>query len=186
MSQTSKALAIIDQEIGFELLRPLSAKILPETQVEKQKLVDRTKFFDIQGRQRRIQLELAKKFNIKFPSPAGGCLLCEKVYANRLKDFFKNEKNITPEKLSTLSNFRHFRSKETNKKILLGRNHQENLMLGQLNKKLKYRLKVSTQESPGPTVIYESIKDKKLAEQMISVYSGNNLGLRKQFDEIRV
>jgi hypothetical protein len=107
-----------------------------DKEAEKEKLVDRAKFLDIQGRKRNIQLELAKKFNIKFPSPAGGCLLCEKIYGARLKDILQHEKKISPELLSTLGNFRHFRPKETKGKIILGRNEIENARLEELNKKL--------------------------------------------------
>ncbi len=184
MSQTSSAMKRIDKEIGYELLRPLSAKLLPETQAEKEKLVDRIKFLGISGRKRNIQIELAKKFNIKFPSPAGGCLLCEKNYQPRLKDLFNKEKTLTPEKLQSLEKFRHFRS-ENNGKIILGKNEYENKILEQLNKKLKYNI-IIPEEIPGPTAIFEKFEDKKLAEELISVYSSKDLGLRKKFDNIRV
>ena len=186
LSQTGKALSLIDKAIGYELLRPLSAKLLPETQAEKQKLVDRSKFLDISGRRRRVQLDLAKKFNIKFPSPAGGCLLCEKIYASRLGDFFSNEKKIIPEKLSTLGKFRHFRSQETNAKILLGKNYQENMLLEQLNKKIRYNLLASPETRPGPTALFENKKDKALVEELMLVYSGKDLEVRKRFDKIRL
>ena len=80
MSQTKKALEIIEEESELKgrLLKPLSAKLFDETNAEKKGLVDRSKLYDIQGRQRNRQMELAKKFKIKYPSPAGGCLLCEK------------------------------------------------------------------------------------------------------------
>ena len=184
MSQTAHAMKKIDNEIGYELLRPLSAKLLPETQAEKEKLVDRSKFLAISGRKRQIQIELAKKFNIKFPMPAGGCLLCEKDYRPRLKDLFNKEKDLTPEKLQTLESFRHFRSNNDGK-IILGRNEQENLLLEQLNKKLKYNI-IIPEDNPGPTALYENSKDKRLAEELIAVYSSKDLELRKKFEKIRV
>lgn len=184
MSQTKSAMQKIDKEIGYELLRPLSAKLLKETRAEKENLVDREKFLAIQGRQRRIQLGLASKFKIKFPSPAGGCLLCEKNYAPRLKDLLNRSKNITPELIQTLASFRHFRS--ANGKILLGRNQSENLLLEELNKKLKWNIAASPEDVVGPTSLFENKKDKSLVEDMIKVYSSKNLELRKKFDRIRI
>lgn len=184
MSQTAPAMQKIDKEIGYELLRPLSAKLLPETQAEKQKLVDRNKFFDINGRKRQQQIDLAKKFSIKFPMPAGGCLLCEKDYQPRLKDLFNKEKNISSEQLKTLENFRHFRS-ENSGKIILGRNEAENTSLENLNKKLNWNI-IIPEKIPGPTAIYENSKDKKLAEELIKVYSSKDLELRKKFEKLKI
>ena len=179
MSQTSRALKIIDDEIGFELLRPLSAKLLPETQAEKQKLVDRSKFFDINGRERKKQIELAGKYKITYPNPAGGCFLCEKALNSRIKDMLENEKKITPEKFSTLIGFRHFRSKKTKGKLILGRNHQENLMLQKLNKKIKYNILIAPRTKPGPTVLYEGESDRGLAKELQEAYAGKDLKKRE-------
>ena len=49
------------------ILRPLSAKLLPPTIPEIKGWVDREKLLAISGRDRKIQLELAKKYNL--PSP---------------------------------------------------------------------------------------------------------------------
>jgi tRNA U34 2-thiouridine synthase MnmA/TrmU len=185
MSQTSDALKKIDKELGFELLRPLSAKLLPETSAEKEKLVDREKFFSISGRKREQQIELAKKFKIKYPTPAGGCLLCEKAYKPRIQDFFKNSKDFSAEQLQTLSSFRHFRSKETGGKIVLGRNQDENILLEQLNEKLKFNI-IIPEETPGPTAIFENKADKQLVEALIEAYSSKDIQERKKFEAIKV
>ena len=80
-SQHGPALKVIEEEAGLKgkLLRPLSAKLLRETEAEKKGLVDRTKLCNIQGRSRKPQFQLAREFGItSFPAPAGGCLLtCE-------------------------------------------------------------------------------------------------------------
>ncbi len=185
MSQTKHALELIDKKIGFELLRPLSARLLTETQAEKEGLVDRSRFLAINGRGRKIQFSLAKKFNIKFPSPAGGCLLCEKEYKAKLKDIFENQSSFTPEEIDLLKNFRHFRNPNSIGKIILGRNEKENILLEQLNKKLKYSM-IIPEEIPGPTAIYEKSEDKTLANQIVSAYSLNDLSERKKFEKIRV
>lgn len=107
MSQVAPAMKIIDNEIGFEILRPLSAGLLSETSFEKKGLVDRSKLLSIQGRGRKEQTALAEKYGIKFPSPGGGCLLCEKAPSNRLKVLL--EKNLVNEITLPLSiRGRHF------------------------------------------------------------------------------
>ena len=78
MSQIPRAMNIIDDALGFEILRPLSAKLLDETKAEKNGLVDRSKLIDINGRSIKIQMKLAAEYEIKYPSPGGGCFLCEK------------------------------------------------------------------------------------------------------------
>jgi tRNA U34 2-thiouridine synthase MnmA/TrmU len=74
-SQNRFALEQIEKTASLKakILRPLSAKVLAETEYEKKKQVNRAKLEGIKGRSRRCQIKLAKKFNIKeFPSPAGG------------------------------------------------------------------------------------------------------------------
>lgn len=162
LSQTKKALEKIDKELGFEVLRPLSAKLLKETSVEKNNIVDRNKFFAIYGRKRETQIELAKKFNISFPSPAGGCLLCEKEYCKKLSPLLK-KKNITYNDIKLLSIGRHF----FESKIILGRNKEENEIL------LKEKGMKIIPTKPGPTAL---LRDKKLIEEaknLIKKYSKN-------------
>jgi len=52
MSQNIKALKLVEEASGYQglILRPLSAKLLPETVPEKDGLVDRKQMMDIQGR----------------------------------------------------------------------------------------------------------------------------------------
>jgi tRNA-specific 2-thiouridylase len=107
MSQVKSAMKIIDEDLDFEILRPLSAKLLEETQVEKDGLVDRSKFYAIQGRGRKKQMELAKEFDIEFPSPGGGCLLCEKVLKNRFETLVGGDL-ITEDNLPLVPVGRHF------------------------------------------------------------------------------
>ncbi|MCK4650044.1 tRNA 4-thiouridine(8) synthase ThiI [Candidatus Pacearchaeota archaeon] len=107
MSQVPSAIKTIDEELGFEILRPLCAKKLKETSFEKSGLVDRNKLLKITGRGRKEQMKLAEKYKIKYPSPGGGCLLCEKVPASRIKHLL--EKNLITEKTLPLTTIgRHF------------------------------------------------------------------------------
>jgi tRNA U34 2-thiouridine synthase MnmA/TrmU len=95
MSQNKQALGYVAKHSGHKgyILRPLSAKNLPETIPEKEGLVDREQLLDIAGRGRKRQMELAKNFGISdYPAPAGGCLLTDKNYSIRLREIFEHQK----------------------------------------------------------------------------------------------
>jgi len=164
LSQNKKALISVEKGAGFEILRPLSAKLLPVTEYGKSGLINREKLLDIQGRQRKKQIKLAKKYKISYPSPGGGCLLCEKEYCNKLKQIL-NKKKLIYNDIKLLSIGRHFFSS----KIILGRNREENLIL-EKEKGIKIIPK-----QPGPTAL---IKNKKLIEQakeLIQKYSKHKI-----------
>ncbi len=189
MSQLKHQLELIEKQAGLKnkILRPLSAKLLPLTIYEKKELINRNKLLDIKGRNRKTQIQLAKNYNIKYPSPGGGCLLCEKQYTPKLKDIFKNKplNKIKFQEIQLLNMGRHFRSDKTKQKIILGKDHEENLKLEQLNKILKYNLLIST--TPGPTALFENKKDLKLTQELIKVYSkDSNEKDKKKFDGLKV
>jgi tRNA U34 2-thiouridine synthase MnmA/TrmU len=80
MSQTKNALRYVEKHSGFDgwILRPLSARRLPETFAEREGLVDRERLLDLSGRGRKPQIALAEAFGITaYPAPAGGCLLTD-------------------------------------------------------------------------------------------------------------
>ncbi|MGB9727512.1 MAG: 7-cyano-7-deazaguanine synthase [Nitrososphaeria archaeon] len=127
-SQTIEYLKKIDREAGVEglVLRPLSAKLLPETVPENRGLVKREQLLDIRGRSRRMQLELAKRFGIKeYPSPAGGCLLTETSFGRRFDDLRRHLPNFELKDVILLKFGRHFRLDDSTK-IIVGRNKSEN------------------------------------------------------------
>jgi len=149
MSQHSKAMKIIEEKCGLKgkILRPLSARLLPETVIEKKGLVDREKLLDIRGRSRKPQIKLAEKFKIKdYPCPAGGCLLTYKEYANKLRDLFKHKKRCSIADVSLLKVGRHFRFGEN--KIIVGRNEAENKVLTAKRARNDYYFEVPDIGSP--------------------------------------
>jgi len=186
MSQYKSAMLIIEEKSKLKglILRPLSAKLMEETIPEKKGLVDREKLLNISGRNRKPQIALANKYKIQYPSPGGGCMLCEKDYAAKLRDLYKHMKleDITPAHIMILKGFRHFRTK--NGKIILGKDHKENLMLEQVNKTLKYNIEIST--TPGPTAIYEKKDDEKLSKELMEAYSSKDLKKRDKFEKYRI
>lgn len=94
MSQRLDTLHVISRDSGSRslLLRPLSARLLPETAPELQGLVDRTRLLDFSGRGRSRQIALAGEFGIHdFPSPAGGCILADPILSRRIKRLYADE-----------------------------------------------------------------------------------------------
>jgi hypothetical protein len=154
MSQFPKTLKIIEEKSGLagRLLRPLSAKIMPETIPEQTGLVDREKLLDIQGRSRKIQLELAAQYGITdFGQPAGGCYLTDATYARRFKDFMIQEgrEAVTRENLILLQVGRHFRIR-AGLKLIIGRDRWEN---GFLEKRIAGRWVLRVMDHPGPLAL---------------------------------
>jgi tRNA-specific 2-thiouridylase len=130
MSQHFQAMRLIAEEAGLKgkILRPLSARLLPETVMEKEGLVDREKLLGIRGRSRKPQIKLAEEYGIKvYPSPAGGCLLTCKEYAEKLRDLFGHRRRCSVADVALLRVGRHFRLGEN--KIIVGRNEAENKVL---------------------------------------------------------
>jgi len=128
MSQTKPSLRYVEKHSGCDgwILRPLSAKRLPETIPEQKGLVDREKLLDIAGRSRKRQIELAKGFGItEFPAPAGGCLLTDKGFSRRLKDLFDHQESFGEEAMHLLKYGRHFRLSPT-AKLIVGRTKGDN------------------------------------------------------------
>jgi len=131
MSQNKQSLHIVAKESGYAgyVLRPLSAKFLPETKPEKEGKVKREKLLDLSGRQRKRQLEMAKDYNIKdFPTPASGCRLTDPGFAGRLKDLIKREGKPDVEDIELLKSGRHIALDEKHK-IIVGRNKEDNTVL---------------------------------------------------------
>jgi tRNA U34 2-thiouridine synthase MnmA/TrmU len=177
MSQTPKAMSVIDEATNFEILRPLSAKRLPETEVEKKGLVDRSKLLGIVGRGRKEQMALAEKYKIKYPSPGGGCFLCEKHPAARLKHLL--EKNLITEKtLSLTMTGRHFYIDDV--WFIVARNGTESETIS--------KFKTHIPDNKGkPAVYFSKQKGKQKALELQEAYStGDNEELRNKFKEVKL
>ena len=128
MSQNKSSLGYVEKHSGFKgyILRPLSARNLPLTIPEKEGLVDRNRLLDISGRGRSRQIKLAEKFGVTdYPAPAGGCLLTDKNFTNRLKDLFKYQDECTEKELHLLKHGRHFRL-NPDAKLIVGRTERDN------------------------------------------------------------
>ncbi len=153
MSQHKEALKMVEKEGSLEglILRPLSARLLPETIPEKQGWVDRNKLMSINGRSRKMQMELAKQFNIaEYPNPAGGCLLTDPMFSGRLKDLMKNKSDFSVYDIRLLKMGRHFRFTPA-AKLIVGRNEKENNRLFEIAQGGSWCF--YPQEAAGPTAV---------------------------------
>jgi hypothetical protein len=133
MSQMRNTIFRIDHEAGLEgqVLRPLSARLLPETEPERSGWVDRARLLGLAGRGRREQLALAERYGLRsYQSPGGGCLLTDEHFSSKLRDLFahtpQGETDESAVRLLRLG--RHFRIAEDTK-VVLGRDQQENAAL---------------------------------------------------------
>jgi tRNA U34 2-thiouridine synthase MnmA/TrmU len=136
MSQHKIALKTIEKESGLEglVLRPLSAKLLPETIPEKNSWVDRMKLLDISGRSRKPQIAKALEYGISdYPCPAGGCLLTDLGFSRRMRDLLKYTLEPSLNDIELLKFGRHFRISRT-AKLIVGRDKEENESLTKLAK----------------------------------------------------
>jgi tRNA-specific 2-thiouridylase len=128
MSQTKTSLRYVEKHSGFDgyIVRPLTAKNLPESIPEKEGWVDREMLLDIKGRGRKAQIKLAAEFGIQdYPAPAGGCLLTDKQYTSRLRELFDHQQNCSEEDLHLLKYGRHYRLNPQTK-LIVGRSEKDN------------------------------------------------------------
>jgi tRNA U34 2-thiouridine synthase MnmA/TrmU len=149
MSQQLRTLGIIEKEAGLkdQIVRPLSAKLLPPTEAEKRGLVKRDKFLEIEGRARKTQLKLAQELNVTdYSCPSGGCLLTYREFACKLRDLFDHKKRVSLRDVQLLKIGRHFRFGEN--KIIVGRNEAENHLLLRMRMASDYCFEAQNTGSP--------------------------------------
>ncbi len=131
MSQRRDTLNVIERDADMKglILRPLSAALLPPTRAEQDGLIQREKLLGISGRSRAVQLQLAARYGITgYSTPAGGCLLTDKNFSEKLRDLFDDKQAVTPSDIRLLTVGRHYRL-DSGIKIVLGRDNGENNVL---------------------------------------------------------
>ncbi len=133
-SQRKETMPIIARESGADdrLLRPLCAKHLPPTLPEREGWVDREALFDFHGRNRKPQIELARKFGFSdWAQPAGGCcFLTDAQYSAKLVDLWqaRGSREYELDDIMLLKVGRHIRP-APHYKLIVGREQGENKYL---------------------------------------------------------
>ncbi|MCK5459902.1 DUF814 domain-containing protein [Candidatus Parcubacteria bacterium] len=166
MSQNKLQFQILEKSAGLKnrILRPLSARLLEPTIFEQKGLIDRKKLLAISGRSRKAQIALIKKYKIKiFPVPAGGCILTDPIFARRLKNLFNYKKRINKNDIELLKIGRHFSADGA--KIIIGRNHQENLQIKKLANAADILMEID--KIPGPTTLIKTYNNYRLNSEIL-------------------
>ncbi|MCD6100032.1 MAG: hypothetical protein J7K33_05550, partial [Candidatus Marinimicrobia bacterium] len=164
MSQVLPSLNAVRKLSGYYdlIVRPLSQKLLPDTLPIRKGWISKDRLYDIRGRNRKRQFELAEKFGIeKYPSPAGGCLLTNPGFVQRLRDLLEHDM-FDIENIELLKVGRHFRISKSIK-LVLGRNKFENDKLFQIRSMGESIVHVDLVNVKGPAGIV-SIKKHSLYE----------------------
>jgi len=133
-SQRLQSMRQIEKAAGIEgiLLRPLSHSysVLALSQVESSLKTEL--LFDIKGRSRSKQIELARRWSISdYPSPAGGCLLTDAQFCRRLKDYLARYSGFDLSIMRLLKLGRHF-SLSSEAKLIVGRHKEDNAAIKEL------------------------------------------------------
>ncbi len=154
MSQTYPSLRYVAKQSGMDgyIVRPLSAKRLPESIPEQRGWIDREQLLSLSGRSRKPQIRLAAQYGISsYPAPAGGCLLTDKGYSHRLRDIFDHQKAYTEAELHLLKYGRHLRL-DPHTKVIVGRTRKENESIEKWIDAGKDTV-LKTMGYPGPTAV---------------------------------
>ncbi len=155
MSQTTKKMKIIDKELGFRICRPL---------IE----------IGIRGRNRTRQVELAKKYNISYPQPAGGCLLCEKEMKNKLKRLI-DENVLDEDSLSLIHIKKHYII--NGQWFVIARNEQESAFIE--------KFKNSVESNKGiPAIYYHNPDTREMAVKIQNDFKDREK--RKEYDKYKL
>ncbi|MEI6858101.1 7-cyano-7-deazaguanine synthase [Psychrilyobacter sp.] len=161
-------------ELGDLIVRPLCAKLLPITKPEELGWIDREQLMDINGRSRKVQLELVEKWGIvEYPTPGGGCMLTEPNYSKRLRTL--EEDGFLDDQYSHLFHLakrgRFFRL-ESGKYLFVGREKDDNFKLSEY--KEYGTLYIAGAGTPGPAIVgYGDLTEDQitLAQNLFSRYS---------------
>ncbi|HSW64001.1 MAG TPA: asparagine synthase-related protein [Dissulfurispiraceae bacterium] len=155
MSQRKDTLAIIDRESGLKgyVLRPLSAILMKPTIPEELGMVRREKLYAFNGRSRKPQIALAEELGLSdYPQPAGGCLLTDPLYAERLRRTIQESPAARVRTILMLRVGRHFQV-AGGVRIVVGRDDKDNAELKKMLADDDYRLFVKDCGSPLTAVI---------------------------------
>jgi tRNA-specific 2-thiouridylase len=174
MSQRRDTLNLIERDADMKgmILRPLSAALLPPTKAELNGLIQRDKLLAISGRSRAIQLQLAERYGIRgYSTPAGGCLLTDKNFSEKLRDLFEDKQEVTPNDIRLLTVGRHYRI-DAGVKIVVGRDNAENSVLVSLAPH-GYHL-FTPHDFPGPVALLNGLPSQDIKQtigRLIITYS---------------
>jgi hypothetical protein len=114
---------------------------------------------------------LAEKYGItEYPSPAGGCLLTDKGYSQRLRDLLYVQKTEDKTQLHLLKHGRHFRLDDRSK-LVVGRNKAENKRIMKLYDPATH-IRLRCTHLPGPDALVFGQTDETALKLAATITSG--------------
>jgi tRNA-specific 2-thiouridylase len=176
MSQRKHIMPVVARESGADdlLLRPLSAKNLPETLPERECWVKREQLYDFSGRSRKPQMALAQRFGFEdYAQPAGGCCFLTDVnYSAKLADLWqaRGSKQYELDDIMLLKVGRHLRPKPHFKMIIAREEGETHFLQGYR----KQFLHLQALSHPGALALVDGAQtedDLQLAAQIAARYS---------------
>ena len=165
MSQNEQALKTVEKIAGLEgqIVRPLGE-------------------IGITGRSRKKQMELAKKFNIKeYPSPAGGCVLTDPGYSEKLELLFEKWPKFNANDAEIIKYGRV--SWSGSNLIVIGRDEQECNQIKKLAEKKDIILELK--DIPGPVGLVRGKENSTAIEQVAGLIKHYSTKARK-LDRVEV
>ncbi|MFO8112712.1 MAG: tRNA 4-thiouridine(8) synthase ThiI [Desulfosalsimonadaceae bacterium] len=173
MSQTKSSLRYVEKHSGCEgrILRPLSARRLPETEMEKTGMIDREQLLDFTGRSRKPQIRLAREWGIvDYPAPAGGCRLTDPNYAKRVKDLLDHADDVGRNDFELLKHGRHIRLSDR-VKMVAGRSKADNQNIAALYRP-ETDISIFIPDIPGPVCLIPKGADDAMAGLGAAICAG--------------
>ena len=174
MSQRKDLMPVIARESGANdlLLRPLSAKNLPETKAEREGWIRREAMLDFSGRNRKPQMALAAQYGFRdYATPAGGCcFLTDENYSKKVVDMWQHRpsRDYELDDIMLLKVGRHIRPRP-NFKMIVGREEGENKFMEGYRKQF---ISLYTTSHNGPLALLDgkdiSDTDMELAARIVA------------------
>ncbi|RDU74204.1 ATP-binding protein [Helicobacter anseris] len=161
------------QTLDELILRPMCAKLLEPSFMEKNHWIDREKLLDISGRGRNRQLQMAQDFGWKYyEKPGGGCLLTNTSVALKLKDLSTHRKMILED--TAMIKVGRYMILPNNARCVIARNEEENKKLDSSNPLMDT---IKLMDCIGPIGLVEkqaTREDKILAARLTLCYGKTN------------
>jgi tRNA-specific 2-thiouridylase len=168
MSQMKHTMNHIEKAAGVKgrLLRPLSAKLLKPTFAEEENVVNRDLLLGLNGRSRKAQLEMARRYGIsEYSSPSGGCLFTDASIAGRVFDLIGRHQDVDALDFYLLTIGRHFRLSDA-AKLIVARNEFEDRELQKYLSQADYFFLPGFK---GPSIYVKGVLDDRGVEIAASV-----------------
>ena len=189
MSQHKNALRSVEKTSNLQgyLIRPLSAKLLNESIPEQEGVIDREQLYDISGRGRKRQIELAKEFNLTdYPAPAGGCKFTERHLKPRFNYIKSQNSNINWEDMRLLLIGRHFNINDDLHLIIARDNVEvEKLLDNYTHKGVQIRAK-DYEGAIGLLLNRSDVQDNKNIEQAASIVARYTKAFKENLDKTKM